>query len=101
MKRGMMFVAIGSLVLLFGFLLKAISFTSVLDRTPPYMGPPVDPSILHTMRMWLFPYVLDTMSLAILGVSVGLILLGIAISFRRKTMTSMIVPPRDTLNPYQ
>ncbi len=102
-KHGVMFIASGSLVLLVGFLLKIISFTSVLDRVPPYMGPPMDPSLLHVMRMWIFPYVLDTVSLVTLGVSIGLILLGIAISFRRRTKTSpkIVSHNTDPLNPYQ
>ncbi|MGI0092803.1 MAG: hypothetical protein ACREA8_01725, partial [Nitrosotalea sp.] len=80
-----------------------ISFASVMDRVPPYMGPPMDPSLLHVMRMWLFPYVLDTISLATLGVSVGLILIGIAISLRRKTKISSKIVSHNTdpLNPYQ
>ncbi|MGI0059893.1 MAG: hypothetical protein ACREBJ_09010, partial [Nitrosotalea sp.] len=96
-KHSVIFIASGSLVLFFGFLLKIISFASVLDRVPPYMGPPMDPSLLHVMRMWLFPYVLDTISLATLGVSVGLILIGIAISLRRKTKISSKIVSHNTV----
>jgi hypothetical protein len=101
-RYSVVFWIVGSTVLLLGFLLKTISFSNILYHVPPYMGPPMDPSALHVMRMWIFPYVFDTVSFITLVVSIGLILLGIAIMFRNKTkLLPKNVVSNDSLYPYQ
>ena len=105
MKYSLVFLASGSFVLLFGFLLRTISLSNALGRVPPYMGPPVDTSILHAMRMWIFPYVLDTGSCVTLVISIGLILLGVSIALRNKSRTKTkpknVSRNNDSLYPYQ
>ncbi|MBI1829498.1 MAG: hypothetical protein HY222_04820 [Thaumarchaeota archaeon] len=83
MKYGPMFLLSGILLSSSGFLLKIISYSDLFNRPPPYMGPPVDPDTLYVMRMWEFPYVLDTLFFILLGMGAGLITLGI-ILFRKK-----------------
>lgn len=61
----------------------------MVGRIPPYMGPAVIPSVLHAMRMWSFPYVLDTISLILLGMGITLVVLIIA--FRSKMKLSSTV----------
>ena len=71
MKYGTAFLAGGTAILFLGFLLRSLSYTDALGRMPPYMGPGVTPPVLHAMRMWVFPYVLDTVSLIALAISLG------------------------------
>lgn len=103
MKFGMMFLAIGTVALFLGLLLRQVSLANALEHVPPYMGPPSDTSILHAIRMWAFPYVLDTFSIITLGVSLGLIALGLVVLLRRKAKP---VPEKEswenyTIYPYQ
>ena len=105
MKYSLVFLTSGSFVLLFGFFLRTISISNALGRVPPYMGPPVDTSILHEMRMWIFPYVLDTWSFVTLGISVGLILLGVFIVLKNKSrvraLPKNVSRNHDSFYPYQ
>lgn len=102
MRYGVLFLAAGSSVLLFGFLLRAVSFQNLFGHVPPYMGPPQESIILETARMFSFPYVFDTISLATFGISIGFILLGIAVSLRKgKAPARPSIKKRDHLYPYQ
>jgi hypothetical protein len=103
MRHGLVSLASGFAVLLSGFLFKTISYTNLLGRAAPYMGPPMDPISLRVERMWSFPYILDTISLVLLGAGIVLILLGVVLSIRGRTR----LPPKeitlgrdDTLYPY-
>ena len=104
MKYGSIFLVGGFGILLAGFLLKTISFTNVLGRVPPYMGPPVDTEALRMDRLWHLPYALDTFSLALFGSAIVLILIGIALAMRykkRQLPTETSVAKNHTRYPYQ
>ncbi|GEM_PF-2682538 len=86
-------------------LLRTVSYANMLIRVPPYMGPPTNDNVLHVIRMWNFPYVLDTMSLAMFGASIGLILIGIAVYIRNRKrlqqrVDKSVTEDRDSLYPY-
>ncbi|GEM_PF-6335291 len=91
MNRGLLLSVSGSCLLLFGFLLKIIVHSKLLGSVPLFMGPPVIPSVLHDMRMWSFPYVLDTISFIAFGTGITLVVLGIVIAFRSKMKLSSTV----------
>ena len=88
MKHISIFYVSGSIALFTSCLLKILPYSNLFSRVPVYIGPPVEPSILHIMQMWQFPYVLDTFSYISFIVGIGFIISGLVINIRERKLSS-------------